>query len=98
MESAASGLTAGLNAARLVLQKEPLLFPKDTAVGALAHYVSSWKGKDYQPMGIHFGLLAHDQPIWDHKVKKQDKKRIIAEHALQQMQRVLAQINMPKES
>ncbi len=53
----AGGLTAGLNAARLI-QGEPLLvFPPTTMVGALSHYISRARGEDFQPMKPNFGLF-----------------------------------------
>lgn len=57
VESAASGLVAGINAARLALGKEPLVFPVETAIGALAHYISSAVTGRFQPMNINFGLI-----------------------------------------
>ncbi len=57
IESASSGYVAGLNAARAALGKEPILFPDTTAIGALAHYVSSAAG-NFQPMNVNFGIIA----------------------------------------
>ncbi|MFQ5877924.1 MAG: methylenetetrahydrofolate--tRNA-(uracil(54)-C(5))-methyltransferase (FADH(2)-oxidizing) TrmFO [Acidobacteriota bacterium] len=57
LESAASGLIAGINAARLARGEPPLIFPATTALGALARYISSADAADYQPANIAFGLL-----------------------------------------
>ena len=57
MESASSGLLAGLNLARRLAGKEPLVLPGTTMMGALARYVSGYEGKDFQPMGANFGVL-----------------------------------------
>ncbi|MBQ5636237.1 MAG: methylenetetrahydrofolate--tRNA-(uracil(54)-C(5))-methyltransferase (FADH(2)-oxidizing) TrmFO, partial [Selenomonadales bacterium] len=57
VESAASGLMAGINAARLARGEEPLIFPEDTAHGALSHYITHAEGKNFQPMNVNFGLL-----------------------------------------
>ena len=57
MESASSGLLAGLNLARRLAGKEPLVLPETTMMGALARYVSGYEGKDFQPMGANFGVL-----------------------------------------
>ena len=57
VESAASGLIAGRNAARLVLGLEPLAPPRTTALGALAHYVSHADPSNYQPTNITFGIM-----------------------------------------
>ena len=55
--SAASGLVAGLNAARRLQGQEPLHFPPTTMLGALCHYVSSADANSFQPMKANFGLL-----------------------------------------
>ncbi len=64
LESAASGLVAGINAARLVLGLSPLPFPRETVIGALCHYVSTLQPGIFQPMNANFGILP-----------KSDKKR-----------------------
>jgi len=57
MESTASGLVAGINAARMAKGAEPVVFPSQTAMGALCSYVSAPAAGEYQPMNINFGLL-----------------------------------------
>ena len=57
MESASSGLLAGVNLARRLEGKEPLVLPETTMMGALARYMSGYEGKDFQPMGANFGVL-----------------------------------------
>lgn len=57
MESAASGIIAGINAARRFEGKEELLLPEDTMTGALSRYVENPVTKDFQPMGAAIGLL-----------------------------------------
>ena len=57
VESASSGIVAGINAACYVLGKEPVIFPSKTATGALAKHVSAFEGKDFQPMNINFGII-----------------------------------------
>jgi len=57
VESAASGLVAGRNAARLALGLEPVAPPRTTAIGALAHYVSHADPAHYQPTNITFGIM-----------------------------------------
>ena len=57
VESAASGLLAGINAARLVHGDEPTVAPRETAIGALAYYVSHAEAKYYQPSNITFGIM-----------------------------------------
>ncbi len=57
VESASSGLVAGVNAAALALGQAPVIFDRATAHGALAHYISDETVKNFQPMNINFGLL-----------------------------------------
>ena len=72
IESASSGFVAGLNAARLALSMEPCVFPKETEIGALAHYVSEGGvSSSFQPMNANFGIIA---PL-DRKVKGGKKQR-----------------------
>jgi len=65
VESASSGLVAGINAARLALGKEPMRFSAKTAIGALAAYISDPSVTRFQPMNANFGLI---EPL-GHKVK-----------------------------
>ncbi|MBI2829121.1 MAG: methylenetetrahydrofolate--tRNA-(uracil(54)-C(5))-methyltransferase (FADH(2)-oxidizing) TrmFO [Acidobacteria bacterium] len=62
VESAASGLIAGRNAAALVRGEEPRVPPRTTAIGALAYYVSHADPRNYQPTNITFGIVA---PVLD---------------------------------
>lgn len=57
MESASSGILAGLNAARRISGKETLVLPETTMMGALSRYISDESVKDFQPMGANFGVL-----------------------------------------
>ena len=57
VESAGSGLVAGINAAREALGEEVAIFPKDTALGSMANYVTSTNPKHFQPMNASFALL-----------------------------------------
>ncbi|MED2945900.1 FADH(2)-oxidizing methylenetetrahydrofolate--tRNA-(uracil(54)-C(5))-methyltransferase TrmFO [Bacillus subtilis] len=57
VESAASGLVAGINAAKLVLGEELVIFPQETAIGSMAHYITTTNQKNFQPMNANFGLL-----------------------------------------
>lgn len=82
VESASSGLVAGINAARLAEGKEPLVFPKETAHGSLCHYITTAEGKHFQPMNVNFGLMpSPTEKIRDKKLKKQK----IAERALESL-------------
>ncbi len=57
VESAASGLVAGINAARLFKGEEALVFPETTAIGALPHYITHTESKHFQPMNVNFGII-----------------------------------------
>lgn len=79
VESAASGLVAGINAGRLVQGLEPRIFPEQTAHGALCHYITQADQAHFQPMNINFGLL----PPLEHKIRdKKIKNQTIANRAL----------------
>lgn len=70
VESAGSGLLAGINAARLVKGEELIVFPKETALGSMARYITEADSKNFQPMNINFGLFpALSEKIRDKKVK-----------------------------
>ncbi|MFS8639950.1 MAG: methylenetetrahydrofolate--tRNA-(uracil(54)-C(5))-methyltransferase (FADH(2)-oxidizing) TrmFO [Symbiobacteriaceae bacterium] len=80
VESAAGGLVAGINAARRALGQEPVTFPRETAIGALMHYITHADPDHFQPMNIAFGLLPplEGPPIRD----KRARKRALSERAL----------------
>lgn len=83
VESAASGLVAGINASRLVEGKEPIEFPQETAIGSMAKYITTTNAKNFQPMNANFGLFS-DLPI---KVKsKKDRAEHHANRALETIQ------------
>ncbi|MBR5280257.1 MAG: methylenetetrahydrofolate--tRNA-(uracil(54)-C(5))-methyltransferase (FADH(2)-oxidizing) TrmFO [Clostridia bacterium] len=90
MESASSGLIAGLNAWASVTGNEPVLLPSDTMMGALASYVSTYGGGDFQPMGANFGILSSTRvsEIRGLRDKKQ-RKTLLSQHALKSLQQVI---------
>lgn len=75
VESAASGLVAGINAARFVDGKEPLEFPQETAIGSMAKYITTTNAKNFQPMNANFGLFP------DLEVRIKSKKERAEQHA-----------------
>jgi methylenetetrahydrofolate--tRNA-(uracil-5-)-methyltransferase len=79
VESAASGLVAGINAAALALDHSPRVPPRTTAIGALAHYVSHADPQDYQPTNVTFGIM---KPLADAPRKGQARKALLADRAL----------------
>ena len=80
VESAASGLIAGRNAAALVLGEQPRVPPRTTAIGALAYYVSHAEPRNYQPTNITFGIMA--PPDEGRRLRKADRKTATSERAL----------------
>ena len=78
VESASSGMVAGISLARQLLGKEPVDFTRLTAIGALAHHVAQATG-DFQPMNANFGLIA---PIEKRIRNKQERYGQIAARAL----------------
>lgn len=87
VESAGSGLVAGINAARLAKGEELIEFPHETAIGSMAYYITHAEGKHFQPMNANFGLF----PSLPERVR--DKKlryETLAERALS----ALAEMNI----
>ncbi|NLY90367.1 MAG: methylenetetrahydrofolate--tRNA-(uracil(54)-C(5))-methyltransferase (FADH(2)-oxidizing) TrmFO [Firmicutes bacterium] len=80
VESIAAGLVAGKNIRRLLEGKPPLVFPRETAIGALLHHIVNADIRHFQPMNINFGLF----PPLREKIKgKLKKNRAIADRALE---------------
>ena len=79
VESASSGLLTGLETARELLGLPPIDFPKETAIGALALYVSGGAASNFQPMNVNFGIIS---PL-DFRVKgKREKNLAISQRSL----------------
>ncbi len=79
IESASNGLVAGVNAARLAMNQDPLIFPQETAIGSLCQYITSTQAKNFQPMNITFGLM----PPLEKRIRdKKEKNRQLAARAL----------------
>jgi methylenetetrahydrofolate--tRNA-(uracil-5-)-methyltransferase len=82
VESAASGLIAGRNAARLAQGREPVAPPRTTAIGALAYYVSNADPKHYDPTNITFGIMP---PLTAPPKSKQDRQLAMSTRALEDL-------------
>jgi methylenetetrahydrofolate--tRNA-(uracil-5-)-methyltransferase len=84
VESAASGLVAGRNAAALALGREPSAPPRETAIGALGFYVANANPRHYEPSNITFGIMPPPVSPSGGRVpkKKADRKTLYAERAL----------------
>ena len=79
MESAASGIIAGINAAAFVLGEEQLVLPKFSMIGALLNYICDDTVSDFQPMGANFGIL----PPLDVKIRdKRERYMALSKRSL----------------
>lgn len=82
VESAASGLIAGINAARAAQGQEGLVFPQETTIGSMAYYITNADPDHFQPMNANFGLL----PSLETRMrKKKEKNEALANRALDQV-------------
>jgi methylenetetrahydrofolate--tRNA-(uracil-5-)-methyltransferase len=86
MGNIATGLLAGINAARLHQHEEPLTLPPTTMLGALCHYVTHADLKDFQPMKANFGIL----PPLPTRVNKRERGQAYADRALADLTNLLA--------
>lgn len=80
IESAASGLAVGIYLADFVQGRQPAVFPKITAIGALSYYISDEVHTNFQPMNINFGLLP---PLTERIKKKKEKNTKISIRSLE---------------
>ncbi|EXG83145.1 FADH(2)-oxidizing methylenetetrahydrofolate--tRNA-(uracil(54)-C(5))-methyltransferase TrmFO [Saccharibacillus sacchari] len=82
VESAASGLIAGINAAHQALGREPIVFPEETTLGGMARYITEADPEHFQPMNANFGLL----PKPEKKIRnKKEKNEALAMRALDKL-------------
>ena len=79
VESAASGLIAGLNAARFALGQQTFVLPKESALGSMCHYITTADANHFQPMNANFGLFP---PLQQSIRDKKQKNEAIANRAL----------------
>lgn len=83
LESAAMGLLAGMNAAKLLRGEECITFSKRTAMGGLSQYISAGPNDHFQPMNINFGIM---EPLGIKKrMKKKEKNALLAQRALEEI-------------
>ena len=83
MESASSGILAGINAVRYAKGEEPLILSEYTMTGALSRYISDVRVKDFQPMGANFGILPPIEP----KIRdKKERYAALAKRALESLE------------
>ena len=79
MGNIATGLLAGVNAARLLAGKNLITLPNETMLGALCHYITHASLKDFQPMKANFGILP--QLELDKKTGKRERGQLYADRA-----------------
>jgi methylenetetrahydrofolate--tRNA-(uracil-5-)-methyltransferase len=94
IESAAIGLLAGINGARLVEGRQPLVPPATTVLGALLRYITDRERKHFQPMNVNFGLL----PPLATRLPGKQKKELLAKRALADMEEWAARSCRPASS
>ena len=79
VESAASGLYAGINAALIAQGKEPVIFPEETMMGAMAHYITHASPKHFQPINANFGII----PRLEKRIReKRERNLALSQRAL----------------
>ncbi|HIZ53955.1 MAG TPA: FADH(2)-oxidizing methylenetetrahydrofolate--tRNA-(uracil(54)-C(5))-methyltransferase TrmFO [Candidatus Enterococcus avicola] len=89
VESAASGLLAGINAARLIKGQEPIILPQEMAMGSLAYYITHASGKHFQPMNTNFGLF----PELPERIKdKKTRYEALANRALENLAAIQSEL------
>ena len=85
-ESAATGILAGINAARFAIGEEPLVLPPETMLGALVNYITDESVDNFQPMGANMGIL----PPLEKKIRHKDERyAALAERAIAGLEAVL---------
>lgn len=86
MESASSGIMAGINMAMRLENKEPMILPETTMIGALSRYISDPSVTRFQPMGANFGVLPAIEP----KIRdKKERYSALAKRGLEDLERYL---------
>ena len=90
MESAASGIMAGINAARLLEGKETLTLPRTTMIGALSMYIADPTVKKFQPMGANLGVLPERE---NRPRDKKERAGAYAKRALDDLNKFLIKNN-----
>ncbi len=98
-ESMATGLLAGLNATRIALGRNPVVPPRGTACGSLAHYITRADPQRFQPANISFGLLPEPSEDLRGRVPdRQERRRIQVQDALCLMELWIGSLDQQPES
>lgn len=95
MESASSGILAGINALRRLRGECSLVLPEDTMTGALSRHVAESVSGDFQPMGANFGVLP---PVEPHIRDKKERYKALAERGLSSLGTCLAANREPRKT
>lgn len=90
VESAASGLLAGINAARMAQGEELVTMDAATAIGSMANYITHTNGKHFQPMNANFGILA---PLPEKIRDKKARYQALADRALNLIDQTATEVN-----
>ncbi len=86
MESAASGIMAGINMARRLSGKETVVLPEETMIGALSGYISDESVENFQPMGANFGVLPPIEP----KIRdKKERYLALAKRGIESLENII---------
>ena len=88
IESCASGMAAAINMARLVQNKELIVFPQETMIGSMAYYITHASPDYFQPMNANFGIV----PLRA-EVRKSERKEAYGKQALKALDSILEEIN-----
>lgn len=91
MESAASGIMAGINVVKKLRGKESLTLPKETMIGSLCNHISDKWVKDFQPMGANFGILP---PIEPHIKDKKERYSAFAKRSIELVSNIIKDLNI----
>lgn len=94
VESASSGLAAGINLARLVNNRPQIDFTRRTAIGALAHYISEYNGSSFQPMNANFGIM---ETLPDAPRDKRRRFEALSQRALQTVDSIAAKLKQQEK-
>lgn len=73
VESAGSGLVAGINASLRAIGESPIVFPKNTAIGSRANYITSTSAKNFQPMNASYSLM----PQLKKKIRNKQERHLM---------------------
>ncbi|MCL1990296.1 MAG: methylenetetrahydrofolate--tRNA-(uracil(54)-C(5))-methyltransferase (FADH(2)-oxidizing) TrmFO [Defluviitaleaceae bacterium] len=92
VESAASGLVAGINMAKYLAEENLITFSPQTAIGALAYYITHANRENFQPMNVNFGLFE----TLEGRIKKKEKKEKYAQRAICKIKTYLPEVEVAK--